>query len=110
MTVWIPAEQPPAIRLATWVRLADDSIRFAKYSQVNNVWRTADGRVVWPVEWQWSEPDPEPESDSDASANASDGGGQRRKGDDWLTCSVDRFVDYWMAGWESGAIERPAHV
>lgn len=110
MTVWIPAEQPPAIRLATWVRLADDSIRFAKYSRVNNVWRTADGQVVWPVKWQWSEPDPEPESDSDANASDSDGGGHRRKDDDWLTCSVDRFVDYWMAGWESGAIERPAHV
>lgn len=103
MTVWIPAEQPPAIRLATWVRLADDSIRFAKYSRVNNVWRTADGQVVWPVKWQWSEPDPEPDDDGD-------GAGQRRKGDDWLFCSVDRFIDYWLAGWDAGTIERPACI
>ena len=45
---------------------------------------------------------PEPEPD-----DASDGAGHHRKGDDWLTCSVDRFVDYWIAGWESGAIARP---
>lgn len=100
MTTWMPSEQPPAGRLATWVRLADESIIFAEYRPVNRVWLARGGRVVWPVEWQSYTPDPEPEE--------AGGGRAEKENDDWLICSADRFIDHWLAGWEAGTIARPA--
>ena len=101
--IWRTAKEPPATRISTRVRLANGVILVAEYKPVNHVWRARDGRVVWPVVWMDDSGEPEPRVEvaaQDADAE--------KENDDWLICSVDRFVDHWLAGWESGAIARPA--
>lgn len=118
MLIWLPAKRPPESRLTTWVRLPNDSIIEASYRPVNHVW-SVDGRVVWPVEWQSftpdpPDPDPIPDSggtpDEDEDEETQDFASQQCDTDAWLTCTADRFIDYWLAGWESGEIPRPACV
>lgn len=32
---------------------------------------------------------------------------QKTKPPGWMVCDADKFVHYWLAGWESGKIPRP---